>query len=300
MLNLIDTLLENYGTVTRITYLVNNIEIYINPLANPDGTYTYDNSTVAGAIRYNANGVDLNRNYPDPDPTDGPHPDGNAWQTETIHFMNFAESRDFVMSANFHGGAEVCNYPWDTFSYLNTDDNWWQYISHEYADTAQLYSPSTYMDGFNDGITNGYDWYPIAGGRQDYMNYFHQCREETFEISNVKLISESQIQNHWEYNRRSLLNYMEQSLYGIHGIVTDANTGQPLEVEIFILNHDVDSSWVYSILPLGIYHRHQYLQGHMIFRCRLLVISLRLSIMLLFRIIMQPLWIFNYCQEKIQ
>ena len=253
MLNLIDSLLSQYGSVARITSLVNSIEIYINPLANPDGTYAGGNSTVSGATRYNANDVDLNRNYPDPD--DGPHPDGNAWQVETVNFMNFAENRHFVMSANFHGGAEVCNYPWDTWSHLSADDNWWQYVCREYADTAQMYSPSGYLTDLNNGITNGYAWYPVAGGRQDYMNYYHQCREVTIELSGTKLIPASQLEAHWEYNRRSLLNYMEQCLFGIRGIVTDANTGQPMEAEVFILNHEADSSWVYSSMPAGNYHR---------------------------------------------
>ncbi len=39
MLHLIDYLLTNYTTDPRITEMINNTEIYINPLANPDGTY---------------------------------------------------------------------------------------------------------------------------------------------------------------------------------------------------------------------------------------------------------------------
>lgn len=111
-LHLIDYLLANYNQDPRVTNMVNSTDIWINPLANPDGTYYGGNQSVNGARRYNANNVDLNRNYPDP--ADGPHPDGNPWQPETVAFMNFAEERDFVMGANFHGGAEVVNYPWDT------------------------------------------------------------------------------------------------------------------------------------------------------------------------------------------
>lgn len=252
MLNLIDSLLANYGSVTRMTHLINNIEIYINPLANPDGTYAGGNSSVSGATRYNANSYDLNRNFPDV--ISGQFPNT---QTETFLFMAFAESRNFVMSANFHGGAEVVNYPWDHKYAFAADDDWWQLVSHEYADTCQANSPSNYLNGFNDGITNGAAWYVIDGGRQDYMNFYHQCREVTMEISNTKLIPASQLDAHWEYNRRSLLNYMQQCLYGIRGVVTDANTGNPIEAEIFIINHDIesDSSMVYSELPIGNYHR---------------------------------------------
>ncbi|MFU8844277.1 MAG: M14 family zinc carboxypeptidase [Bacteroidales bacterium] len=256
MLRLIDSLLTSYGTSPRITSLINEMEIYINPLANPDGTYKSGNSTISGAVRYNANNVDLNRNYPDPE--DGPHPDGKAWQPETISFMNFAETRNFVMSSNIHGGAEVCNYPWDTWPQLTADNTWWIYVCREYADTAQAYSPSNYMTFLNNGITNGFAWYPISGGRQDYMNYFHQCREFTLEISNTKNPPAYQLPAFWNYNKRSFLNYMEQAMYGIHGTITDAVTGLPIMAEVYIQGHDVDSSMVFSALPHGNYHRPIY------------------------------------------
>jgi PKD repeat protein len=253
LLHLIDYILTNYDTDPRITGLVNDLEIWINPLANPDGTFAAGNNNIYGATRYNALGIDLNRNYPDPE--DGPHPDGEEWQTETLHFMQLAENNHFVSSANLHGGAEVCNYPWDTWPTLAADDLWWQYVCHEYADTAQQYSPAGYMSGFNDGITNGYDWYTTNGNRQDYMNYFHQCREFTLEISDVKLIPESQLENHWEYNYRSYLNYIEQCSFGVRGTITDMNTGDPVYAEVYISGHDMDSSWVYSYENTGNYYR---------------------------------------------
>ena len=252
-LRLIDYLLSNYGTDDEVTNLVQNLDIWINPAANPDGTYAGGNSTVNGAQRYNANFVDLNRNYPDPE--DGPHPDGEEWQPETIAFMNLAESNHFVMAANTHGGAEVVNYPWDTWPQLHADDEWWQYVSHEFADTAQFYSPSGYLSGFNDGITNGYQWYTTNGNRQDYMNYFHQCREFILEISDTKLLPASQLPAHWEYLYRSFLNYMGQALFGVSGSVTDASTGEPLEAQVFIENHDMDSSMVFSVGETGKYFR---------------------------------------------
>ena len=154
-LHLIDYLLLNYGIDERVTHMVNNMDIWINPLANPDGTYAGGNNSVNGATRYNANYIDLNRNYPDPDPNDGPHPDGEEWQAETMAFMNFAENRNFVLSANFHGGAEVVNYPWDTWSKLTADDAWWRFVSREYADTVHVNSPNGYFTDLQNGVTNG-------------------------------------------------------------------------------------------------------------------------------------------------
>ena len=256
MLRLIDYLLTNYNNDTRITNLINNSEIWINPLANPDGTYKGGNSTVSGATRYNNNNIDLNRNYPDPQ--DGQHPDGNNWQPETIAFMALADSIPFTMSANFHGGAEVCNYPFDTWAQLPADNNWWNFVCREFADTIHSNSVSGYMDDLDNGVTNGYAWYQVTGGRQDYMNYFKHCREMTIEISNTKKPTASTLPNYWNYNYRSILNYIEQCQYGLKGIVTDSITGIPLKAKVFIQGFDKDSSHVYSNLPFGNYYRHLF------------------------------------------
>jgi hypothetical protein len=255
MLRLIDSILTSYGSNQRITNLVNNAEIWINPLANPDGTYHGGNNTVSGATRYNANGYDLNRNFPDP--VNGIHPNQ---QTETAVFRNVAEQNNFVLCANFHGGEEVVNYPWDTWTNQypdykhHPDENWYEFISHMYADTCQTYAPAGYMNGFNDGITNGGAWYIIHGGRQDYTNFYRHGREVTIEISDIKLLPASQLPAWWNYNKRSFLNYMENVLYGIKGIVTDTS-GIPLKAKIIVINHDSDSSEVYSDLLTGSYNR---------------------------------------------
>jgi hypothetical protein len=252
MLRLIDYLLQNYGTDPQVTNLVDNIEIYINPNANPDGTYAGGNASVNGATRRNANNIDINRNFPDPE--DGPHPDGQEWQPETLRMMDFALTHSITLAANFHGGAEVVNYPWDTWEDLHADDTWYQYISHLYADLAHANSPAGYMSGFNNGITNGFQWYTTSGCRQDWMNYFAHCREVTLEISDTKLLPPAQLPAHWDYNRESLLAYMEQCLYGVSGIVTDCN-GTPLDAKVTVLNHDIDNAEIFCDPDVGDYHR---------------------------------------------
>jgi len=253
-LRLIDYLLTNYNSDTRVTEIVNNIEIWINPLANPDGAYTNDNSTVYGAMRYNANWVDLNRNYPDPE--DGDHPDGNSYQDETLAFMAFADSCEFDISSNFHAGAAVANYPWDTWSQYPADYDWWTLVMHEYADLAQDNSNSNYFNSFDDGVTNGYDWYEVNGGRQDYMNYEKHCREFTLELSDSKTPPGSQLPYFWDANYNSFLAYLEQSRYGLHGVVTDSISGEPIAAHVVIEGHDADNSDVFTHLPMGDYHRY--------------------------------------------
>jgi hypothetical protein len=253
MLRLINYLLSNYGTDPEATNILNNMEVWICPLSNPDGSYHSGNNSVNGSTRYNANGVDLNRNFPDP--ADGNHPDGNAWQPETIAMMNFISAHSFTISANFHGGAEVVNYPWDTWSRLHADDSWFINISRAYADTVHAHAVSGYMTDLDNGITNGYAWYRVAGGRQDYCNYWKGDREETIELSHTKLLPAGQLPAHWNYNYRSFLNFIENTLYGIRGLVTDASTSAPLAATITVLGHDIDSSRVFTDPNVGDYHR---------------------------------------------
>lgn len=253
MLRLIDYLLSNYGTDPEVTLMVDNMEIWINPCANPDGTYAGGDNTVYGATRYNLLATDLNRNFPDP--KGGDHPDGKPWMPETISMMDFAAEHSFVLSTNFHGGIEVVNYPWDTWIRDHADVSWYYDISRRYADTAQHYSVSGYMDALDNGITNGYDWYEVEGGRQDYMLYWHKCREVTIELSNVKTVSSSMLPAYWNYNRDALLDYLENALYGIKGLVTDYDSGDPLTAMVTVLNHDLDSSQVRTDPEVGDYHR---------------------------------------------
>jgi len=253
MMHLIDSLVSGYGSVARITNLLDNYQIYINPLANPDGTYHGGDNTVNGAQRYNGYGVDLNRNFPDP--AAGPHPDGNVWQMETQAFMHYDSIHHFVMSANFHGGSEVVNYPWDTWAKLHADNTWLDFVSREYADTAHVYSPTGYMTDLDNGVTDGYAWYTITGGRQDYTTYFHFGREVTIELSYTKILPASQLINYWKYNKRSFLDYAEECAYGINGKVTDTATGDPIKAKVFITGHDIDNSWEFSNASSGWYYR---------------------------------------------
>ena len=255
MLRLIDILLTRQD-LPEVQNIINNLDLFVCPNANPDGTYRSGNHTVNGATRYNAYGVDMNRNYPDP--VDGAHPDYEDYALETQWFMKFAEDYQITMAAHYHGGAELMNYPWDNSYTRHADDAWWQLVSREYADLAQDAAQSTdplYMTDEENGITNGADWYRIGGGRQDYMNYYRQCREVTIECSTVKCPSASQLPSFWNYNYDAIFAYMNQSLYGIHGTVKDAETKQGVHATIKILDHDQEYSVVETQLPLGDFHR---------------------------------------------
>lgn len=258
LLRAIDYLLTNYGISTKETSLLDDFEIWINPIANPDGTYAGGDNTVAGATRYNAHNIDLNRNFPDF--VAGPHPDNVLeWQPENVAMMHLADSLNFAVSINIHGGEEVVNYPWDTKLARHADEAWWQYIAKNYADTVFSHAPAGYFTSVsNTGYTNGSDWYIITGGRQDYMNYYHHCREFTLEISINKTPIGSMLPTIWEANYRSIFNFIKESNYGVGGIVTDSVTGVPIEATINIPGHDEDNSYVISEPVSGNYFRPIY------------------------------------------
>lgn len=265
MLDLIDYFITAYKTPShpdnaRITSLINNSEIWINPMANPDGTYynSASNTSVVNSRRANANNVDLNRNYPDN--VAGAHPDGEEYQIETQHFLALAEDNHFVLSANFHGGTEVVNYPFDNTHTDHADSDWFFLVSKEYAVNCQNNSPSGYMDATYSnyqwpGVTEGADWYQVYGGRQDYMNFYKQCKEVTIELSNTKVIPASQLDDHWDYNREALIEYLIQGTYGFQGFVKDAVSNNPVEATVTLVGHDAVGSHTVSSAPFGDYYR---------------------------------------------
>ena len=259
-LRLIDHLLREYGNDPEITELVDETEIWINPLANPDGTYFGSDETVAQAIRSftttsgTDTGVDPNRNFPGI--VGNQHPDGNPWWRETETMMALAESRTFVLSANLHGGIEVVNYPWDTVERRHPDDLWFQTLARDWADLAQTDSPGGYLTDFDNGITNGYDWYPVDGGRQDFMTFFHGGREVTIELSETKLVPADELDNFWSWNRRALIDFISHAHQGIRGVVTNGN-GAPLAATIAVLGVDreEDGSTARTDPAVGDFHR---------------------------------------------
>jgi subtilisin-like proprotein convertase family protein len=248
--NLINYLTDNYGTDPRVTNLVDSAEIRIMPSMNPDGTEL--------GRRYNANGVDLNRHFPDQfvDPvntTAGREP-------EAVAVMQWVLDRRPILSLNYHGGALVANYPFDgnpaatnTFSPVpNPDHDALVMLARTYADNNPTLFASNSHSSFDNGICNGADWYYITGGMQDWFFVWSGGRDITLEVGNVKWPPASELPAFWDDNLESMLSYFERSLEGLRGIVTDGETGAPLSAEI-----RVDGSpWPsYTDPDVGDYHR---------------------------------------------
>ena len=96
--------------------------------------------------------------------------------------MKFIMEYPFVISANMHGGDLVANYPYDesrsgnpTEYTASPDDETFKYIALNYAGNHPSMSSSQWKgcEGRGNafarqgGITNGAQWYSVAGGKND-------------------------------------------------------------------------------------------------------------------------------------
>ncbi len=266
MLHLIDSLLSTYSTAPRIKKIVDSIEIFIAPLCNPDATYRGGNHTTRDAQRSNVtDGFDLNRNYPCMCTDTSHHLYGryDRFAAETEAIYNFDVQQNYVMSATVKGGTEAVIWPFWTVSRKHPDEDWFKYVANEYVDTVHKYcnagAPNYMTSAGGDGIGHAYsEFWEAHGTIEDFRNYHLHCKSMTLELSLRKNLNESDLKRHWEYNYPSLLQYMEQCLYGINGIITDTVSGESIAAKVFIHDHDKDSSHVYSSLSHGDYYRPIY------------------------------------------
>ena len=111
------------------------------------------------------------------------------------------------------------------------------------------------MNFLDNGVTRGAVWYIIYGGRQDFMTSELHGREVTIELDDQYITPAAQLTLLWQNNWHSLLGYLENALYGIHGQVRNVNSFAPVPAKVFINGHDKDSSQVYSDTLTGSFVR---------------------------------------------
>ncbi len=248
-LYLIEWLVEGYGSDPRAIDIINNTDVFIMPTMNPDG---FENGS-----RYNANGTDLNRDFPDQ--FSDPNNTTIGREPETRAVMDWTWDHHFVLSANMHTGALVANYPYDGPSSgvysACPDDDLFIHISLAYADAH----PNMDSGGFSNGITNGAQWYAISGGMQDWNYIWEGDFDITLEQNDVKWPSSNQLAGLWEDHREPLLAYLEEVHDGVRGIVIDADSGEPLSANISVqgIDHDIlpdpENGDYYRLLSAGTY-----------------------------------------------
>jgi hypothetical protein len=237
--NMVSYLVDNYSSDTMVQRLINEREIWIAPLVNPDG---YVNNS-----RYNGRGVDVNRNW------------GWMWgneyncgsdflsENESWRFMEHFWRHPFVSYASYHSGTIFISEPWSYTSYIAPpEQNLIRHLSVGYA----AFTSYPYGQG-------SIGMYPINGATKDYD---YGCGGEiawSIEVCYTKTPPPESIDVIFERDKPAMLLLMHKAGQGIHGQVTDSLTNEPLRAMIFVNSADWPS---YSCPVNGDFHRF-YLPG---------------------------------------
>ena len=237
--NMISYLVDNYSTDTLVQRLINEREIWIAPLVNPDG---YVNNS-----RYNGRGVDLNRNW------------GWMWgneyscgndfmsENEARRFMEHFWRHPFVSYASYHSGTIYISEPWSYTSYMAPpEQNLIRHLSIGYA------SFTSYPYG-----QGSIGMYPINGATKDYDYGSGGEIGWSIEVCYTKTPPPESIDVIFERDKPAMLLLMHKAGQGIHGQITDSITGEPLRAMIYVNSANWQS---YSCPINGDFHRF-YLPG---------------------------------------
>ena len=150
-------LLTNYDTDPAVAALVDNVEWFLLPIMNPDGYVYHD--------RWNANFVDLNRNWGGPG--SGESGSGGPYQfsePETAAMRDFFLSHPNVrVHIDFHGYIDMLMWPWGHTPDLCLDNWTFHILGSEARDLVYAAGGGYYQIG-----PHWWTIYPISGGSLDY------------------------------------------------------------------------------------------------------------------------------------
>lgn len=178
-LQLLENLTNEYGKDDRISWMVDNREIWIVPVVNPDGldySMTYDdmwrkNRRDNGDGTY---GVDLNRNYNGAENGDplgdwggaGASDDTSAStycgeyafsEPETQAIRGIAESHQFAVAIDFHTSGNLVMWPWGYTTDLPPDND----------DLVRIGNALAALNGYTADQSVGL--YPTTGDSLDWL-----------------------------------------------------------------------------------------------------------------------------------
>ena len=253
--NVLNYLVNNYGTNSEVTANVNSKQIWFVPMVNPDGHEIVLNqintdwrknirdndgngAVTPGSWAY-PDGVDLNRNYPwgwggqgtSSDPTDitycGPSP---LSEPELQSIDGLMATHNFVAGISYHTYSELVLWPYG-------------YNSGIYApDQTALADLGTAMGNAIPGLTGGHytpqvcwELYPCSGITDDYAYGKYGIFAYTIEMGQEFIPPANDVYQITADNLNAsmiLLNRLNKST--LTGHITNANTGEPVVAQIYI------------------------------------------------------------------
>ncbi|MFC1744591.1 M14 family metallopeptidase [Candidatus Riflebacteria bacterium] len=206
---------ELYGVDQTITSLVNNREIFIIPMVNPDGVhysqtkkkYWRKNRSFNEGSSYR--GVDLNRNYAykwgNVGASNSPYSDvyhgtGPFTQPEAISIRDLAIKEKFSASLSFHSYSQLNLYPFGYDYNVYTPDQ------------AILIKMARGMAQFN-GYTaqNSADLYPAMGDSDDWLYGTMKSLSFTIELGTTFIPNPAMIHGICEKNFKAILYFVDKA-----------------------------------------------------------------------------------------
>jgi hypothetical protein len=228
-------LLDGYGVDPFITYLVNEREIWLIPMDNPDG--------LVSRSRYNDNGIDMNRDYGyafDEGAGGGSTP---FQETEVQSFYHLAERYPMAAWSQYHSGATMAMQPWGYTSKATMDSviHAWEMGRYGQITGYQAGQISRILYPVDGGST---DWYYGARGALGYA--IEVCDGQPSPVNQIDTINRA----NWTAMREQI----QRVGRGISGYVTDSMSGQPVAARISVNPPD----WFTYTDSIGYYHKNAW------------------------------------------
>lgn len=190
-LALIDSLTSRYATDPTIKDIIDNNEVWIVPMVNPDGHVFVEQGNTNWRKNLNRNGsklrkrhgVDLNRNYGykwgHDDYGSSPHRGSEIYrgktafsEPETRAIKELTKGRQFLLSLSFHSFGRQFLYPWE-------------YVAADPADVSVFQSlASIYcaQNGYASGNVKSGTIYRVNGGSDDWLYGTRKIFAATVEV----------------------------------------------------------------------------------------------------------------------
>ena len=235
----VDLLLHEYNFDPRITELVDETDLSVLLSMNPDGLTT---------DRMNANGVDLNRDFPQPESEaignlfDGPAMDVTGREPETQAVMQWCAANSAVVGIDFHSPFGVAMYPYFGQTTDAPDKALFEALGHVYAD----------VNGDPMGVWAAWVTYLAHGSLLDWAYAYLGEKHLLVEFPNGYMPSTEDLGEYWQKNAESMLAYTEtvQSM-GVRGVVTGEG-GDPVFAKVAVAGN---AQPVFSDPDVGDYQR---------------------------------------------
>ncbi len=226
-------LVSGYNVDPDITRWVNEREIWIVPMDNPDG--------LISRSRYNGHGVDCNRNY------------GMGWdfgagggsgpfsEPETQCYYFLSEEHPMAAWSQYHSGVESAMWPWGYTTKATMDS-----VVHAYEMTRY-------------GAICGYpafqisrDLYPVTGGSTDWYYGARGALGYAVEVCDGQPSPPSEIDTINHKNWTAMKEQIERVMWGIGGRVLDSVSGRPVAARVTVN----PPNWFTYTDSMGYYHKN--------------------------------------------